>query len=173
MPLTRAQKETLVASVTEKLGKQKSLVFSLYQGLTAFEVSELRRELRKVGAEMQVVKNTLLLKAMKDAGIATDGLTLEGPIAVTYSYEDEVAGAKALAAFAKKHQVLKVQSGVLANKLLSEKEVKALAALPTKQEMLAKTVYTIKAPITSFVGVLSGSMRKFVRALALISEQKQ
>lgn len=173
MPLTRAQKEALVASVTEKLGKQKSLVFSLYQGLTAFEITELRRELRKVGAEMQIVKNTLLLKAMKDHGMPTDGLTLEGPVAVTYSYEDEAASAKVLTTFAKKHQVLKVQSGMLEGKLLSDKEVKSLAALPTKQEMLAKTVYTIKAPITSFVGVLSGSMRKFVRALQLISEQKQ
>lgn len=172
MPLTRSQKETIVANVAEKLGKQKSLVFSLYQGLTAFEITELRKELRKVGAEMQIVKNTLLMKAMKDNGIPTEGLTLEGPIAVTYSFEDEAAPAKVLVTFAKKHQVLKVTSGVLANKLLSEKEVKALAQLPSKQEMLAKTVYTIKAPITSFVGVLSGSMRKFVRALQLISEKK-
>lgn len=172
MALTRAEKESLIAGVLEKLKKQKSLVFAHYHGLTAAEVTDLRKALAGEGVEMQVVKNTLLTRALKEAGITTEGLTLSGPMAVAYSYEDEVAAAKVLSNFAKQHKALKLMAGILENKVLGKSEVVALAQLPTKQEMRARVVYTIAAPVSGFVRTLAGPTQQFVRALSQIAEKK-
>jgi len=171
MALTKTQKQELVAQVVEKLGKHKSLVFSLYSGLKASEMTELRKVLREAGSELQIVKNKLLEISLKEAGIPTDGISFEGPLAVAYSYDDEVGAAKALAEFAKKHPALQIMSGVLENKVLSAPEVTALAKLPSRDQLIAMTVMTIKAPLTGLVGVMSGTMRKFVRTLQLMSEK--
>ena len=158
-------------AVTARIRESKSLVFANYQGLTVKESLELKRELRKSGSTLQVMKKTLLSIALKSAGVSVDARVLEGQIATAFS-PDEISAAKILVEFAKKHKALTVSAGALGDKMLSASEVTALSKLPTLDEMRAQFVGTLQAPIAGFVRTLSGNISGFVRVLQAVSEKK-
>ena len=110
--------------------------------------------------------------AFKEAGIEVDTKEMEGQVAVSISSQDEVIAAKIIEKFSKANQNLKILGGVLENKLMSIEQVKALAKLPNKEEMLGKLVGTIQAPISGFVNVCAGNLRGLVQVLKGISESK-
>ena len=169
---TKAQKEQLIATVIEKVKASKALVFADFKGLTVKEVTTLKRELRTSGSSMMVLKKTLLNIALKEAGIDVNGRKLDGQVAVAFS-ADEVSAAKAVADFAKAFKDKKIiVGGSLGVKALSVAEVKALAMLPTQDEMRAKLVGTLQAPISSFVRVLGGNISGFVRVLQAVADKK-
>lgn len=169
---TKAQKEQLIATVVEKITAAKALVFADFKGLTVKEVTLLKRELRKSGSTLLVLKKTLLNIALEKAGAEVNGRKLEGQVAVAFS-ADEVSAAKAVADFAKPFRDKKIiVGGALGIKALSAEEVKALAKLPTQDEMRAQLVGTLQAPIAGFVRVLSGNISGFVRVLQAVSDKK-
>lgn len=169
---TKAQKERLIAEVGEKIDASKSMVFADFKGLTVKEVTTLKRELRKSGSSMRVLKKTLLNIALEKAGVEVNGRKLEGQVAVVFS-PDEVSAAKTVVEFAKPFKDKKIiVGGALGVKALSVAEVTALAKLPTQDEMRAKLVGTLQAPITSFVRVLDGNISGFVRVLQAVADQK-
>lgn len=173
MPKTRKQKEEIVKKLADKINKSKSLVFSNYQGLTVNEIQELKSQGREQDVEFNVVKNSLFKIAQKNSDLKdVEVEDWTGPKAVAFGYEDEVAPAKLLHTFAKEHKALELLSGILDNKLLSGEEVTALAKLPSKDELIAKTVGTIKAPITGFVNVLVGNMRGLINVLNAVKDTK-
>ena len=176
MPKSKIQKQDILASLTEKVKKSKSVVFA---GFNAFGVKDneaLRAKLRAEKGEYYVAKKTLLNRAFKDSNI--EGLNargFDGKIAAIFSYEDEVAPAKILGEFRKdKEKADKIffLGGILENKLLSKEQVEALSNLPSKQELYAKLVGSINAPVSGFVNVLAGNLRNLVGALKAISEKK-
>jgi large subunit ribosomal protein L10 len=169
---TRQQKEVITKELTEKLKASKAVVFSDFKGLTMEDLTKLRQELRTENISLKVVKKTLINIALKEAGIEADAKKMEGQIAIAISEKDEVAAAKIISKFAKANNNLKVVGGILEGKELGVDEVIALAKLPSKQELLAKFVGTINAPVSNFVNVLSGNLSGFVRALKAISETK-
>ena len=132
----------------------------------------LRRELRAEGVDLSVVKKTLINIALKDAGIEMDISALEGQIAIAVSEKDEVAAAKIIAKLAKVNQNLKIVGGILGVKELTADEVNALAKLPSKEELLAKLVGTLNAPVSGFVNVLAGNLRGLMTALQAIADKK-
>ncbi len=169
---TKAQKEQLIAQVVEKIQASKAMVFADFKGLTVKEVTTLKRELRTSGSHMLVLKKTLLNIALEKAGVGVDGRKLEGQVAVAFS-ADEVSAAKAVADFAKPFKDKKIiVGGSLGVKALSIEEVKALAKLPTQDEMRAKLLGTLQAPIASFVRVLDGNISGFVRILQAVADKK-
>jgi large subunit ribosomal protein L10 len=173
MPKTRKEKETIVKNLAEKLGKTKSVVLTNYQGLTVNQIQELKKEMEKTKAEYAVVKNTLFLLALdksKLSGVKIENLT--GPLALGFGFEDEVSAAKNIYNFARKNKLPKILSGILENRLLTKEETVALAQLPTKDELIAKTVYTISAPLSSFIQVLSANLRNFVYVLNAIKDDR-
>ena len=172
MPKTRAQKEETLKSLTEKFRAMRSVVFANFEKLPVKDIEALRKELKKAGVLYTVAKKTLLRIAMKDAGIAVDPKALAGNFATVIGVTDEVAPAKILAAFAKDHENLKVVAGVLEGKLIDAKAVKALAALPGKNELLARLVGSLNAPISGFVNVLAGNLRGLVTVLSAIKDKK-
>ncbi len=172
MAQTKQQKEALVKNLAEKLKTSKAVVFSDYKGLQVKDMTVLRRELRASGVELQVLKKTLISLALKDAGIEMDVKKLEGQIAVAVSAGDEVAAAKIIAKAAKANENLKIVGGILGVKELAAEEVNALAKLPGKEELLAKLVGTLNAPISGFANVLAGNLRGLVQVLKAIGEQK-
>ena len=172
MAQTKQQKEVLVKDLAEKLKNSKAVVFSDYKGLQVKDMTVLRRELRAEGVDLQVLKKTLINLALKDAGIEMDAKKLEGQVAVAVSSQDEVAAAKIIAKAAKANENLKIVGGILGTKELSKEEVNALAKLPSKEELLAKLVGTLNAPVSGFVNVLAGNMRGLVTALKAIADQK-
>jgi len=161
-------------NLTERIKKSKSIVFAGFNALGVKDNEALRLTLRKEHGEYYVAKKTLLERALKEQGIENlDTKTLDGKLAVIFSYEDEVSPAKAVDAFRKdKEDKIFFLGGILEGKLLSKTEVEALAKLPSKQELLSRLVGTLNAPVSGFVNVLAGNLRGLVTVLHAIEEKK-
>jgi len=169
---TRLQKEELVKSLAQKLKDSKAVVFSDFKGLAVKDMTVLRNELREKGIDFKVLKKTLISIALKDAGIEMDLKKMEGQIAIAVSQGDEVEAAKIIAKMAKVNENLKIAGGILGKKILGAEEVMALSKLPNKDELLAKLVGTLNAPVSGFVNVLAGNIRGLVQVLKAVSESK-
>jgi len=170
--LTRSQKEELVEKLSEKIKTGKVMIFSDYTGTPVSKMKKLRDELRKAGSSYKVSKKKLLELAFKKAGIEVDVKNMEGQIGVALGGKDEVSTAKVLAKFSKENKNFKIRQGILEGKIISEREVLALAALPSREQLLAKIVGAINAPMTGFVNALAGNLRGLVTALRGIADAK-
>jgi large subunit ribosomal protein L10 len=171
--LNKQTKEALVAEFAEKLKLAKAAFLADYRGLNVEQANALRRKLQAIGVEYRVVKNTLLRLAAKDTAVACLDEHLVGPTAIALVTEDPVAPAKALIEFAKQNNVFELKAGMLNGKLLAAADIKALAELPSREELLAKMLGSMSAPATNFVGVLAAVPRSFVQVLAAIKDQKK
>ena len=171
--LTKNQKIELVKELSEKIKGAKSTVFVDFKGLKVKESTDLKKNLRAVGAEYFVVRKTLLDIALKNAGIENASIkAMEGQIAISLSNTDEVSAAKIIDIFAKTNPNMKMLGGTLGSQVMSAAEVKALAKIPSKEQLLGQLVGTLNAPISGFVNVLAGNLRGLVQVLNAISEQK-
>ena len=170
---TLKKKEAVVDSIKEKLEASQSVVLIDYRGLTVAEVTELRNQMREAGVEYQVLKNTMIKRAAEKAGIEGLDPILEGPTAVAFGINDPVAPAKILTKFAKDTKKITIKGGVLAGNAIDVAAVENLAKLPSKEELIAKMLGSLNAPITGLVMVLSGVTSKFVRTLEAIRVQKE
>jgi len=168
---TKKQKEEIVKDIASKAKEAKAVVFSDFKGVKVKDLTALKKELRKEGVDFKVAKKTLINIAFKEAGIEINTKEMEGQVAVSISSNDEVAAAKIIEKFAKTNKNLKILGGVLESKLMSIEQVKALAKLPSKEELLGKLVGTIQAPISGFVNVCAGNLRGLVQVLKGISEK--
>ena len=168
---TKVQKKEIVKEMASKVKEAKSVVFSDFKGVKVKDLTQLKKDLRKEGADFKVAKKTLINIAFKEAGIEVDTRKMEGQVAVSISAQDEAAAAKIIEKFAKINQNLKILGGILENKLMSIEQVKALAKLPSKEELLGKLVGTIQAPISGFVNVCAGNIRGLLQVLKGISEK--
>lgn len=173
MAKTRQQKEETLQSLNQKMEQSKGVVFAKYMGLTVNEVQELRSKLKEQNSEMMVAKKRLIGLMLDKVGInkdATDGM--DGGVAVVFGYNDEVTPAKVLADFAKEHELVGFHGGIMEGKYIDAATVTELSQLPSKQELLAKLVGSLKSPTSGFVNVLSGNLRGLVQVLHQIKEQK-
>lgn len=171
-------KQAVVAQLKEQLESAKGVVLTSYKGLTVAQDTELRRELREAGVSYHVVKNTMLRIAAKEAGIEGIEEHLEGTTAFAFSTEDAVAPAKVICGFIKKNkledaEVLTVKVGMVEDKVIGVDEVKALATLPSREELIAKLLGSMNAPISNTVNVLQGVIRNAVYVLDAIRSQKE
>jgi large subunit ribosomal protein L10 len=174
MPKTREQKRTILKDLADKIAKAKLIIFTKYSGLTVKENEDLRSKLRQENNEYYVAKKTLFGLALKDKAI--DGLDVKkfaGQVAAVFGYSDEVASAKIVDQF-KKDQEGKIEfiGGILENKYINAAEVANLAKLPSKQELYAKIVGSIKAPVSGFVNALAGNIRNLAGVLKAIGDKK-
>ena len=168
MAITKDKKNELVADLTELLSNAKATVFAKYQGLTVAELQELRKAARENGVKIKVVKNRLVRVAMGQIAVYkdTDTTGLTGQLLYAVSDSDEVAPAKILAEFAKSHDALDLVGGFSdLGKALSTDEVKTLAAMPTKNELIAQVVAQLLSPVTDSVSALSGGLSGIVSGL--------
>lgn len=170
---TLKAKEAEVSEIQEKLQKSQSVMFLDYRGLTVSEVTELRNKMRAAGVEYKVIKNTMIRRAAQEAGVEGLDEILEGPTAVAFGYEDPVAPAKILVDFIENAKKTQLKGGVLAGRAMSQAEIKDLASLPSKEQLLAKLMGSLNAPVTGLVMALSGIPRKLVYALNAIKEKKE
>lgn len=172
MPNIEAKKK-VVAELQQKLENATLVVFTDYRGLTVDEMTALRNKLRSPGVEYQVVKNTMMEFALKNAGHEEVIEHISGPNAVIFSNEDPVGPAKNVYEFIKQYKKLEVKVGMLEGQLVGADKIKALADLPPREVLIAQVLGTMQAPITSLVYVLNANLTGLVRALDQIREQKQ
>lgn len=171
--LNISQKKEVVERIAQAFKEAEISILVDYKGLNVLKMTELRTLLRKEGIQIEVVKNTLMERASEgtDAALLKD--FFKGPNALILSKKDPVAPAKVLVNFLKDNDRLEIKAGVLSGKLLSPEDIKQLAKLPSKEELLGKLVYTLNAVPTSLVNVLSGVPRAFVNVLNAIKDQRE
>lgn len=169
---TKAFKSEKVAQIKEKVEKAQVAIVTEYQGMSVEEITKLRRALQKEEGDYMVTKNTLAKLAVKDTNyeLLTDLLT--GPIAIAFGYGDQVMPAKALAKFIKETEKGKIVGAVLDGKLLSADEAKALASLPSKQEIYAKMLGCINSPASGIANSINAVMSQLTRTMAAVRDQK-
>lgn len=170
--LTRQQKEEIVAKLSEEIKAAPACVLADFKGLNANDMVELKRQLRQSGSSFQVIKKKLLAIVFKNNDLTIDPKSLDGQIAISVS-PDEVTSAKIIFETAKKNENVKIVGGVLGEKLMSVEEVNALAKLPSRDELRARLLGQLQAPISGFVNVLAGVPRTFVQALSAIKDSKE
>jgi large subunit ribosomal protein L10 len=176
MAFTRQRKEETVATLCQQLSELKLMVLTDYRGLTVAEVSELRANLRSEGISYQVTKNTLLRLAVKntEALADIDPTTFTGPMALAISTTDDIAPARVVFQYAKQHSALDIVGAVTGDgQVLTPAEVKALATLPTREQLLAQVVGSIAAPLSGLVGVMGANVRGIVTVLNALKETKE
>jgi large subunit ribosomal protein L10 len=172
MAISRQAKQETLVHLREKLQRTKGLIFTHYQGLTVKDVTELRRELRQSDVELVVAKKTLLRKAMAEAGFDAAVVdTLDGSVAMAFGYSDEVAPAKILQAFAKKHPSVELMGGMIGGQLMDAKQAVALSKLPSRDELRAKLVWVIGSPLSGLVNVTAGTLRSFIQVLTALKDK--
>jgi large subunit ribosomal protein L10 len=170
--LNRQEKAIVIEEVTTQVATAQSIVVAEYRGLDVASVTVLRKTARESGVYLRVLKNSLARRAV--AGTPFEALSdkLVGPLIYGIS-ADPVNAAKVLDAFAKSNDKLVIKAGALPNSLLDANGVKALATMPTRDELLSKLLGTMQAPIAQFVRTLNEVPTKFVRGLAAVRDQKE
>ena len=171
--LNISQKKEQVERLAKELSESEIAILVDYKGLDVLKITELRAQLRNEGVRMEVVKNTLLVRASQGTDAALMKEFYKGPNAIVLSFDDPVAPARILVDFAKNNEKLEIKAAALSGKLLAVEEIRQLAKMPSRDELLAKLVYTLNAVPTSFVNVLSGVPRSFVNVLNAIADQKE
>ena len=175
MPKTKKEKQIITRDLSEKIKKSKSVVFAGFNSFPVKSNENLRVELEKENGEYYVAKKTLLQRAFKDNGVEIDKNVLDGKVATIFSYNDEVASAKVIGDFRKDKELAEkifFLGGILDGEFLSKEQVENLSKLPSKDELYAKLVGSINAPVSGFVNVLAGNLRGLVTTLKAISEKK-
>jgi large subunit ribosomal protein L10 len=169
--LNLEQKQAVVAEVSKVIADAEVAAVAEYRGLTVAQMTVLRQKARKADVYVRIVKNTLVRRAVQGSPFECMQDQLVGPLAFVAS-KDPVAVAKTLTEFAKDNDKLIVKVGAMGGKLLSEAEMKALAALPGRDQLLAMLMGTMQAPVQKFVATLNEVPARFVRTLAAVRDKQ-
>ncbi len=166
------EKEEAISALVQDFSGSTAIYVTHYSGLSVAEITDLRKQLRETGAVHRVAKNTLAIRAAKQAGIEGLESHLSGPTAITISKGDIVASAKVLVTFSKAHPHMVILGGVVEGKPATSKDVSVIATLPSKEELVSQLLGTLNSPVTGLARVLNGPTTSLVRVLGAIAEKK-
>ena len=172
MGLNLEQKQAVVAEVSAQLAKAQAVIVAEYRGLDVARVTQLRAKARQSGLYLRVLKNTLARRAVKGTPFESLSDQMVGPLMYGIAV-DPVAGAKVIADFAKDNELFVIKGGAMPNTRMSDKDVKALAQLPSRDELIAKLMGTMQAPVAKLARTLNEVPGRFVRTLAAYRDQKE
>jgi large subunit ribosomal protein L10 len=165
-------KEQSIAALKDNFGKASAVIFADYKGVTSEEMNLLRRNLREKQVLVKVAKNNLVRIALKGTPKEQAVEKLAGPMVTLFAFGDAVDAAKSISEFAKKVEAFSIKEGFLGDKVMSEAEIKHLATLPSKPQLVAQLLSVMNGPIRNFVGVLNAAQRDFTRVVQAIADQK-
>ena len=169
--MKRTEKEQLVTELKEKIGGARALYYTDFTGLNVKRMTELRRRLRKANVEYVVIKNTLALRAVNESGLV--GAKLKGPTGLVMA-KDAVGAAKVLSDFAKENDAKPtVKGGMLEGASIDAAQVKRLAAMPSREQMLADLGAGLQSPLGAFLGAMNGLLMTFAGALDALKTQRE
>jgi large subunit ribosomal protein L10 len=170
--MSTPQKQQLVAEIKDRLSSSGGVILADYRGLTVKQMRTLRTTASEHGAEVTVYKNSLAEIAIRELGLPSMSEFLEGPTVFVFVPSDPVAPAKALLAFGKEHKVFAFKGGYIEGNLVSADEVKAIASLPSREELVAKLMGTMLNPIRNLMAMANAPAGAFVRAMKAVADQK-
>jgi large subunit ribosomal protein L10 len=173
MPLTRNEKEQLLQEYESGLAKAPHAFLLGYQGISVPQVTELRARVRQSGGEYVVVKNTLALRAIDSQALQQLKEHFVGPTAVVFSQNDPVAVAKALTDYAKDVPAVKFKAGMVEGRAIAADQIKDIASLPSREELIAKLLFLLQSPVTRFARVLAAVPQSFVSVLDQVRKKKE
>lgn len=171
MAKSKQQKEQDLQELIDRLKDAKSVVMSEYRGTTVKDIDAFRKALTKENVQSKVYKLTLIKKAFEASGIDATTLDYKAPVILSVSKEDEVAPARIIKNISKDVKTIGILSGVLDGKFADQQQMLALADLPSKDELRAKLVGTINAPVSGFVNVLAGNIRGLINVLNAVAQK--
>jgi len=169
---TKAFKDNKIESIKEKLSRAQVAIVTEYKGLTVEQITKLRRNLQKEDGDYTVTKNTLAKIALKGTQFEVLADSLKGPIALAFGFKDQVSPAKALASFIKETKKGEIIAAALDGNLLSADEAKALATLPSKEEIYAKMLGCINSPASGIANSMNAVITQLVRTLDAVKDTK-
>ena len=172
MSLNLQEKQAVVAEVAKQIAGAQAIVMAENRGMAVADMTKLRAKARASGIYFRVVKNTLVRRAVAETPFATLADRMVGPLAYGIG-PDPVAVAKVLNDFAKGNDKFVIAGGAMPGQLMSVTQIAALAALPSREELLAKLAGTMQAPIAKLVRTMNEVPGKFVRTLAAVRDAKQ
>lgn len=171
MAISKEKKGKLVADYADRLARSEAVIFADYRGLSVKDMERLRRLLWDSESAFQVIKNTLLKRALQDAGLTVPEEVLVGPTAVSYCFENVASVIKVLSDFARDTGALTFKGGLLGTRFVAAGDVEALAQMPSREELLARVVGGVQAPLRGLVNVLAGTVRGLVNVLQARADQ--
>lgn len=172
MGLNLEQKQTVVTEVSAEIAKAQTVVIAEYRNLTVADMTDLRRRARNAGVYLRVIKNTLARRAVADTPFKGLAEHMAGPLAYGMS-PDPVAAAKVLSDYARANDKLVIKGGAMANRVMTSADVVRLASMPSREQLLAQLMGTMRAPVAKFVQTLNEVPGKFVRTLAAVQDAKE
>ena len=172
MSLNLEQKQAVVAEVAKQVAGAQAIIMVENKGMAVADMTKLRAKARAAGVYFRVVKNTLVRRAVEKTPFASLAESMVGPLAYGIG-PDPVAVAKVLNDFAKGHEKFVIAGGALPGKMMSAKQIAALAALPSRNELIAKLLGTMQAPVTKLVRTLNDVPSRLVRVLAAVRDARQ
>ncbi|WP_297462800.1 50S ribosomal protein L10 [Ferrovum sp.] len=172
MSLNLEEKKAVVAEVTGQVTEAQAIILAEYRGMAVSDMTVLRAKARAAGVYFRVLKNTLVRRAVADTPFAGLADQMIGPLVYGIS-ADPVAVAKVIHEFAKGNDKLVIKGGAMPNSVMSAKDVSSLATMPSREELIAKLMGTMQAPVSKFVQTLNEVPTKFVRGLAAVRDQKE
>jgi large subunit ribosomal protein L10 len=170
---TREQKAQEVSELSEQIGKASNAFLIDFKGITVPQVTELRKQVRQTNSGYVVVKNTLALIALKDSPIINMKEQFTGPTAIAFNASDAVVLAKALTKFAKDVPAVHFKGALLNGQVVPASEIQNIANLPSREELVAKLLYLMQAPIRGLVTVLQANIRNLAVVIDQIAKQKE
>ncbi|MGH7752206.1 MAG: 50S ribosomal protein L10 [Gemmatimonadales bacterium] len=168
---TKQQKQEIVTRLTDKVRQASSIYLADFTGLNVARMTDLRRRLRSVDVEFVIVKNTLATRALEAATVQGLDTHLAGPTALVLA-KDPVAAAKVLSDFAKEFERPAIKVGLMDGKPLTPADVKRLASLPSRAQLLSQLASSLHAPLAGFAGALQGLLQNLVGALEALRAQR-
>jgi large subunit ribosomal protein L10 len=170
--MNRTEKQEAVEALSQDLAQSTNAILFAFAGLKVPEVTELRRQVRSTQSKYLVVKNTLALRATKGTAMEAMAEHFVGATAVAYNRSNPVALAKVLTAFAKTNPNLVFKAALIEGQAVAASEIKAIAELPSREELVAKLLFVMQSPLRRLVTVLNGPVRNLAGVMAQIAEQK-
>lgn len=173
MALTAEKKKELVKSYQEELASAPHVFLMGFEGISVNDVTELRNQVREAGGKYVVVKNRLALRAIEGANLEGLKEHFQGTTAAAFGSEDAVSIAKAITEVAKGVEAIELKAGLVDGQAVAAEEIKDIASLPSREELIAKLLFLMQSPVSSFVQTLNELQRRFVGTLDQVAKQKE
>jgi large subunit ribosomal protein L10 len=171
LAITREKKEQLVARYVELMSRSNAVFLTDYRGLSVSRMEELRSKIREAGGSYAVVKNTLVLRALEEAGLPVSNDLLAGPVGVGFAHEDVPPLAKTLVDFAKDSDILEIKGGIMEGRILDANEVRAVGNLPPREVVLAQLLGVISQPGNRLAGTVSAVGRNLAATIKAYADE--